>query len=327
MVGREGVSESMNDVAVMAVRGPDFVISRVDGLCGDNAFEKGLALAEGLLRSKAPINMVYLMAPGIDNANDRIIQALESRLGQAVTLFGATSGDNMRAVANFQAVDGQVYQRAVFAVGLSDPTLEVVTRASHGFVAVGEPLIVTRAQGHRILTLNGKPAWPEYLARLGLPAQATIAQSSPIGALAERLPPEMAAEYGNEHILRAVTLHDPDDAMHFPTTCVEGTPLWLTVRDEARIFNELDRMLQALQAEAGGRKPVAVFQADCGARGRMLFNRIMKEELVQRLQHPFSTDGAAPPWLGMYGFGEFARLAGINTYHNYTCLLYTSRCV
>ena len=84
------------------------------------------------------------------------------------------------------------------------------------------PLIVTRAQGHRILTLNGKPAWPEYLARLGLPAQATIAQSSPIGALAERLPPEMAAEYGNEHILRAVTLHDPDDAMHFPTTCVEA---------------------------------------------------------------------------------------------------------
>ena len=115
-----------------------------------------------------------------------------------------------------------------------------------------------------------------------------------------------------------MTLHDPDDAMHFPTTCVEGTPLWLTVRDEARIFNELDHMLQALQAEAGGRKPVAVFQADCGARGRTLFNRIMKEELVQRLQHPFSTDGAAPPWLGMYGFGEFARLAGINTYHNYT---------
>jgi len=115
-----------------------------------------------------------------------------------------------------------------------------------------------------------------------------------------------------------VTLHDPDGAMHYPTTCAEGTPLWLTVRSEERIFNDLDRMLQAMQAEAGGRKPVAVFQADCGARGRLLFNRVMKEELIQRLQHPFSTDGAAPPWLGMYGFGEYARLAGVNTYHNYT---------
>jgi hypothetical protein len=43
VVGREGVSESINDVAVMAVRGRDFVLSHVDGLCGDNGYEKGLA--------------------------------------------------------------------------------------------------------------------------------------------------------------------------------------------------------------------------------------------------------------------------------------------
>ena len=318
VVGREGVSESLNDVAVMAVQGQEFVVSQVDGLVGDNAYEKGLMLADGLLRSGTPVNMVYLIAPGIDNANDRLIQALQSRLGQAVTLFGATSGDNMRAVATYQAVDGRVSQRTAFAVGFFDPTLEVITRATHGFVAVGEPLLVTSSRGHRILAFNGKPAWPEYLERLGLPAHATIADAVPIGALAERLPPDLAAEYGNEHILRAVTLHDADGAMHYPTTCPEGTPLWLTVRDEERIFNEMDRMLQAVQAEAGGRKPVAVFQADCGARGRLLFNRVMKEELIQRLQHPFSTDGAAPPWLGLYGFGEFARLAGTNTYHNYT---------
>ncbi len=318
VVGREGVSESINDVAVMAVRGTDFVISQVDGLCGDNAYEKGLELAAGLLQGKAPINMVYLMAPGIDNASDRIIRALESRLGVGVTLFGATSADNMRAVATFQCVDGQVYQHAAFAVGFCDPTLEVATRATHGFLAVGEPLIVTRSRGHRILSLDGKPAWPEYLTRLGLPPQATIADSSPIGALAERLPEALAAEYGSPHILRAVTLHEADGTMHYPTTCAEGTPLWLTVRDEERIFQDLDRMLQALQTAAGGRKPVAVFHADCGARGKVLFNKAMKEELISRLQHPFSTHDAAPPWLGMYGFGEYARLAGINSYHNYT---------
>ncbi|MFM8431488.1 MAG: hypothetical protein ACKOA1_01710 [Bacteroidota bacterium] len=27
-------------------------------------------------------------------------------------------------------------------------------------------------------------------------------------------------------------------------------------------------------------------------------------------------------WLGMYGFGEFARLGGKNEYHNYTSALY-----
>jgi small ligand-binding sensory domain FIST len=97
--------------------------------------------------------------------------------------------------------------------------------------------------------------------------------------------------------------------------------LWLTVRDEERIFKDMDRLIGAMERQAQGRKPVAVFQADCLARGRRLFNRILKEELVQRMQHPFSTEGAPPPWLGMYGFGEYARLGGVNTYHNYTTAL------
>ena len=48
----------------------------------------------------------------------------------------------------------------------------------------------------------------------------------------------------------------------------------------------------------------------------------MKEELVSRMQFPLSADGVPPPWLGMYGFGEFARLGGANTYHNYTTAIY-----
>jgi small ligand-binding sensory domain FIST len=84
----------------------------------------------------------------------------------------------------------------------------------------------------------------------------------------------------------------------------------------------MDRMTSRITAEAGNGKPVAVFHADCLARGRHLFNRILKEELVSRMQAPFSVDGEVPPWIGMYGFGEFARLGGRNEYHNYTSAVY-----
>ena len=47
----------------------------------------------------------------------------------------------------------------------------------------------------------------------------------------------------------------------------------------------------------------------------------MKEELVHRIQQPLTDEGAVPPWFGMYGFGEYARLGGRNTYHNYTTAL------
>jgi hypothetical protein len=182
-------------------------------------------------------------------------------------------------------------------------------------------MIVTKASGTRILELNGSPAWRVYTERMSLPETATLADTIPIGALAEELPPELASVYGNRHILRVVTHRDEAGAMIYATDVQPGTRLWLTIRDENLIFADMDRMVGEMNARAEGRKPVAVFQADCLARGRRLFNRIVKEELVHRMQHPFSTGDVPPPWLGMYGFGEYARLGSSNAYHNYTTAL------
>ncbi len=323
VVGREGVSESMNDVAIMAVRGRDaLAVASVEGIYGHNSFERAAALGAALKAANPAVNMVYFMAPGIDINDDRCVEGLESVLGPDVTIFGATAADNMKGVACFQVIDAHASQHAAFAVGFADPTLSVVTQATHGFVAVGEPMVVTRSEGNKIYELDGRPAWEAYTRRLELDASATCGDTIPIGALAEALSPELAEEYGNDHILRVVTRRDADGTMHYATTCPEGTRLWLTVRDEERIFRDMDRMIAAMVAAGAGRELVAVFHADCLARGRFLFNRVMKDELVRRMQYPLSRDGVVPPWLGMYGFGEFARLGGRNAYHNYTTALY-----
>ena len=265
--------------------------------------------------------MIYLLASGIDIANDQLIAGIESVLGPDVVIFGATSSDQMQGVATFQAIDGQRFQHAAFAVGIWDPGLEVETQATHGFVAVGEPLLVTRSEGNRIIELDGRPAWTTYLERLQLPATATEGDTIPIGALAEKLPGNLSEEYGNSHILRVVTHHSPEGEIIYATNCPEGSQLWLTVRDEDLIFRDMDRMMEAMVSRKPGCKPVAVFHADCLARGRRLFNRVMKEELVHRMQEPFCSNGEVPPWFGMYGFGEYAHLGGRNAYHNYTTAL------
>ena len=323
IVGREGVSESMKDVAIMAVRGKQLAVAQVDGINGGNARAKAEELGRQLQAAQPGINMIHFLASGIDIANDQCIAGLEAVFGPKVTIFGATSSDNMRGVVSYQMVDDQVFEHAAWAVGFADPTLEVDTQATHGFVAVGEPLTVTKVEGTRIIELDGKPAWQQYTTRLGLnAATATCGDTIPVGALAECLPVELAAEYGNSHILRVVTKREADGTMHYPTEIQNGSQLWLTARDELRIFSDMDRMMSQMTARAGGRLPVAVFHADCLARGRFLFNRVMKEELVSRMQYPLSRDGVPPPWLGMYGFGEFARLGGANTYHNYTTAIY-----
>jgi hypothetical protein len=321
VIGREGVSESMKDVALMAIRGKEFAAANVDGIYGHNSFDKGVELATALNQAAPGINMIYLIAPGIDIANDQVLAGIASVFGPGVTVFGATAGDNNRGYVSYQALDDRVFEHAAIAVGFCDPTLEVHAQATHGFVAVGEPLRVTRAVGHRIIEFNDRPAAEVYLERLGLPSTATLAEAGPIGALAERLTPDQAQAYGNDHVLRAIFRRDPDGVLYYPTTCQVGTLLWLTMRDEERIFNDLDRMLAVIQQHARGRKPVAVFHADCGARGRLLLNRVLKEEIIQRMQHPFSSDGMPPPWLGIYGFGEYARIASVNAFHNYTTAL------
>lgn len=322
VIGREGVSETMKDVAVMAVKGPELHAVHVDGVFGHNSLEKARELADGILKSLPGVNMVYFLASGIDIANDECIRAIEEVMGPEVTVFGATSADNMRGLTSYQIFGDQVFEHSAWLVGFADPGLKVITGASHGFVAVGDPLVVTKSEGNRIIELNGRPAWNEYTSRLGLEPGADCGHTIPIGALAELLDESLAVEYGNSHILRVVTSRDGDGTMHYATTIPEGTHLWLTIRDEDRIFSDMDRMTSRMCAEAGGAKPVAVFHADCLARGRHMFNRILKEELVSRMQAPFVSDCGVPPWIGMYGFGEFARLGGKNEYHNYTSAVY-----
>ena len=321
VIGREGVSESMKDIALMAIRGKEFAVASVDAIYGSNSYEKSLELAHALKAQSDKINMVYFLASGIDISNDQCIRAFEEVLGSAVTIFGATSSDNMKGVVSYQAIDDKVYEHGAYAIGFYDPTLSVYTKATHGFVGVGEPLTVTKAEGCIIKEFNGKPAWEVYTERLGLTHDATPGETIPIGALGEKLNEKDAAEYGNNHILRVVTKRVGND-MYYATDIAEGTQLYLTKRDEDLIFSEMGRMVKNLKEEIGNRKPVAIFHADCLARGRFLFDRIIKEELVGWMQTPFYVNNECPPWLGMYGFGEFARLGGRNTYHNYTSALY-----
>jgi len=321
VVGRDGPGESLHDIALMAIEGDGFIVANVDGVFGATSFEKGAELARGLAGTPTPVRMICLLASGIDIANDALIAGIESVLGPDVVIFGATSSDQMQGISTFQAVDGVRTQHGAFAVGIWDQTLEVETAATHGFVAVGGSAVITKAIGNRIVELDGRPAWPEYLRRLGLPATSAIADCIPIGALAEVLPADLAEEYGNTHVLRVVTHHTGAGELVYATTAHEGTEVWVTVRDEDRIFRDMERMLGVMTGRRPTERPVAVFQADCLARGRHMFGRVMKEELVHRMQQPFATGGVVPPWFGIYGFGEYARLGGRNAYHNYTTAL------
>ncbi len=325
VTGRDGVGESMNDLAFMAVSGPEneYGFSTVKDIFGHNSYEKGKELAHSLKQKVPDANAVYLLCPGIDIANDLVVKAFNEIFGPDIVIFGGTSSDNMRGLINYQYLNDETTQHGAWATGFADPSIKAVTRATHGFTAYGDPMTTTKTQGNRILELNGRPAWQEYTSRLGLePAPDTICgETIPVGALAEKLTPDIAEEYGNSHILRVITKYDEDGSIYYPVTCPQGLELWLTMRDEDLIFSEQQRSLDYLRSQIGSGQPIAVFQTDCLARGRFLFNKVMKDEIITMMHTNLSHEGIVPAWLGMYGFGEYARLGGENTYHNYSTAL------
>ena len=147
-------------------------------------------------------------------------------------------------------------------------------------------------------------------------------ESAALWAIARELPKELHEDYGSPYtVWLGGPLKDDDGGIFTSTVCPEGTKLWLTQRDEENIFRGVDRIVGQIEERGGGRKPVAVFHADCSARGKRLFNRFLKEEVVSRMQYPLCGDEDIP-WAGFYSGGEFCMIGGRNQVHGFTTSLF-----
>jgi hypothetical protein len=329
IVGREGAGESMTHMAVMTVDGPsdEYAWFAVDQFHADNAYEKGLALAKGLQDKLPGARIIYLLSPGLDSCNDMLLAAIHEVFGKDIVIFGGASSDNYKGIITSQYIGAKACADGIWAVGFADQTLKAAARATHGFNAYGDSMTVTKADRNMIIDLDGQPAWVTYSQRFGEISAEEVKTVLVSGGLAIALDPALAKEYGNRHILRMGLPQDDTGAIRLSVSVKEGDQFYLTTRDEDLIFSEQKKALAALKESAaanardGAPSPVAVFQTDCLLRGRTLFDKVMKDEITAMMQNAFSNNGETPPWLGMYGFGEFCPLGGENIFHTYTTSL------
>ena len=324
VIGREGVSENMRSMAVMAIRGKEFAAAAADGLNSQNSLTLATQVAEDVKAKCDGVNMVYCLTSGLDLCGDEIIEGIEGVFGPDVPIFGATSADNGKATTTFQFFGDQVMEHGIVLVGFADPSLELVMGIHHGSIPMeGMTFEVTKSDGNRIIELDGQPAWPNLMSKVGLPAETVPSEAMAIVGLGVDLSAEDQSSYDNPQILRVPLIVSEDyQTFLWPVRCAEGTKVVLMQRDEQLIFDGVDRMMERMDKSLNGRKPVAVFHADCMARGRLMFNRVLKDEIIAKLQYPICGDDVVP-WLGVYGYSEYAPLAGKNRFHSYTTSLFS----
>jgi small ligand-binding sensory domain FIST len=155
---------------------------------------------------------------------------------------------------------------------------------------------------------------------LGVPETTDPLEVMTLGIAAEELPADLVEEYGSRYILRSLFGNVKDNSFFYPAVCKEGTNLLLAKRDEKGMFDGVDRITKRIQESLKGKKPLAVFHADCLLRGRFSINRILKDEIINRMQYPICM-GDPIPWLGFYSGGEIAMIGGKSWVHTFTSSL------
>ena len=324
VIGVEGANESMRALGIMVIHADhehEFSVASRENIRGYNSFQVAQEMALELKEQSSQINMLHILASGIDIAADRAIEGITSVFGEEMPIFGGTSSDNMKAISSYQFINEKILERGAIMIAYSDPSLSVEMGVHHGSIPIGQPFTVTKSEANRVYELDHQPAWPFLMDKLNLPANSHPGPCIPVAGMAEALPPALHKSYDNQHILRVIVKVDEDGSFYMPVDCNEKTELWVTQRDEQLIFEGLDRMMKKLSSKIENRPIVAVFHTDCAARGRAMFNQIAKDEIIEKMQQPLM-NGQPIPWLGMYGFGEFTSLDGKNLFHNYTTSIY-----
>ncbi|NQV55913.1 MAG: FIST C-terminal domain-containing protein [Rhodospirillales bacterium] len=323
VIGREGVSESMRALAVMAVSGDEVAVVSRTGLNGNNSAELAEDAARELSGKLAGTNMIYILSAGLDISGNNVIEGVEKVFGADLPIFGATAADNGKAKGTFQFHGEDVMEDGIIMVGFADPSLEVLMGVHHGSVPLeGMTFEVTKSENNHIIELDGGPAWPALMAKLGLPPESETGDTLPITGLGIDLDETDSGAYDNPQILYVPIKKSEDhQSFYLPTSVAEGTKMVLMQRDEQYIFDGLDRLMERMAAKLDGRRPVAVFHADCMARGRHMFNRVLKDEIIAKMQYPLCGDDTVP-WLGLYGYSEFCQINGKNRFHSYTTSLF-----
>ncbi len=323
IIGKEGPNESLKALAIMAIKGPksEFAVTGKGNLSEIDAYGLGRHMANDLKNKCPGINMIFFHPSVLSMfLSDRIINGIESVFGPDIPICGGASIDNMKLISSFEFLGDQIFEKSAVMFGFADPTIEVISHANHGFEIVGDPFQITKADKEYVYELDGKPAWKRWTERLGLPETSSAADVLVFAPLATELPEEFQEEYSSKYLLYGC-MPLPDKSIRGSRSLPDSGKLWLTRRNEISIHDGVERLMVKILDRCEGRKPLAVFHADCAARGKMMFNRIIKEEIINQLQFPLCK-GENIPWFGMYGGAEYTPLAGKNQVHTYTTSLY-----
>jgi hypothetical protein len=324
VIGAEGPNQTMKALGIMAIKGPksEFAVTADESWENKDPFEVASGLSGKLHQLNPGTRMILFFppAPGLLPA-DKMIEGVGSVFGPDIPVFGGNAIDNMKGISCFQFFNDRIIEKGALMIGFSDPTLKVFAQASHGMKVMKEmPFEATRAESNIIFEFNGQPAWKMIAKTLDIPESTPWPEYGMLAFLANEVPAPFQDALG-EHYSLNILFADPETGVLICNRTVkQGSYFYLAKRNEELMFQGVDHIAHRIAGHLEGKQPAAVFHADCIIRGRASFDRVLKDEIVARMQYPIC-QGRNIPWLGFYSGGEYAHIGGKNMFHIFTTTL------
>jgi small ligand-binding sensory domain FIST len=302
--GREVESEPAVSLWLAADLGPvetfgmEFVRTPSGGAYGGYRFEPGPA-------------GVHLMIcdPFTFPAGD-LLAHLNKHVPGALVMGGMASGGLGREQSRL-FLDGQVLSGG--AVGAHLPGAEIHPLVAQGCRPVGDPYTTTRADGHVIYELGGRPAVTrlrELAAALPDRDRELLGQGVHLGMVIDEY---LAEPRQGDFLVRGIVGADPDSGAIAVGDEVEvGQTVQFHVRDAHSADEDLRRTLERERTALGGRPAAGALLFTCNGRGSRLFDQPDHDAgLVTTMLGDI-------PVAGFFCAGELGPVGGQNFLHAFT---------
>jgi hypothetical protein len=229
---------------------------------------------------------------------------------------GAASQPSGPIEGTFQYHGDRALQRGAVVLGLSG-SFHVDLDVSHGTSPTGIFMTLTRAEGNKLLELDGRPALDVWRECVGCEDWEILNQDS-TAALAMGIERRIVHEGSDRtvYMIRAAFGFDrARKAVVVQAAIPEGSKIMFHHRTVKMVKEGSVAMGNALRAKLEGKRPWAVLGFECGARTAPFLGpaETLAENLsLQRTVAPLA------PWLGLLSWGEIAPCGGEPEFHNYT---------
>src|SRR4051794_37001901 len=212
-----------DDVVVAALGGPGLVASTAAATTSAGLREAGAEAAACLGDvAERPHHALLLLVDSAGGDQQEVVRGAYSVAGAGVPLVGGGTTAQLH---------GREVHAGVVAVAIgSEAPLGVGVR--HGWTPTGEPMLVTRAEGRRVIDLDGRPALDAYLERLQAPPAGDPVREAML-ALGRTYPLGLARRAGEAQVRALVSTDPADRTLTFLGDIPQGGLVWPMAGDAA----------------------------------------------------------------------------------------------